>query len=50
MMRTKLRGADFAGRNGGEEFIVMLPDTDRAGAMRVAEHLRKASTRSRSRA
>jgi diguanylate cyclase (GGDEF)-like protein len=42
LMRTELRGADFAGRNGGEEFIVMLPDTDRAGAMRVAEHLRKA--------
>jgi diguanylate cyclase (GGDEF)-like protein len=42
LMRTELRGADFAGRNGGEEFIVMLPDTDRAGAMRVAEHLRDA--------
>jgi len=41
-MRTELRGSDFAGRNGGEEFIVMLPDTDRAGAMRVAEHLRQA--------
>ena len=42
LMRAELRGSDFAGRNGGEEFIVMLPDTDRAGAMRVAEHLRKA--------
>jgi diguanylate cyclase (GGDEF)-like protein len=42
VMRTELRGGDFAGRNGGEEFIVMLPDTDRAGAMRVAEHLRAA--------
>ena len=42
LMRTELRGADFAGRNGGEEFVVMLPDTDRAGAMRVAEHLREA--------
>jgi diguanylate cyclase (GGDEF)-like protein len=42
LMRTELRGADFAGRNGGEEFIVMLPDTDRAGALRVAEHLRTA--------
>ena len=42
VMRTELRGGDFAGRNGGEEFIVMLPDTDRTGAMRVAEHLRKA--------
>jgi diguanylate cyclase (GGDEF)-like protein len=42
LMRTELRGSDFAGRNGGEEFVVMLPDTDRAGAMRVAEHLRQA--------
>ena len=42
IMRTELRASDFAGRNGGEEFIVMLPDTDRAGAMRVAEHLRQA--------
>jgi diguanylate cyclase (GGDEF)-like protein len=42
VMRTELRGSDFAGRSGGEEFIVMLPDTDRAGAMRVAEHLRQA--------
>ena len=41
-MRSELRGSDFAGRSGGEEFIVMLPDTDRAGAWRVAEHLREA--------
>jgi diguanylate cyclase (GGDEF)-like protein len=42
VMRSKLRGSDFAGRSGGEEFIVLLPDTDRAGALRVAEHLRQA--------
>jgi diguanylate cyclase (GGDEF)-like protein len=42
ILRTELRGSDFAGRSGGEEFIVMLPDTDRAGALRVAEHLRQA--------
>jgi diguanylate cyclase (GGDEF)-like protein len=42
VMRSELRGSDFAGRSGGEEFIVMLPDTDRAGALRVAEHLRQA--------
>ena len=41
-MRTELRGSDFAGRSGGEEFVVMLPDTDRAGALRVAEKLRLA--------
>ena len=42
LMRSELRGSDFAGRSGGEEFVVMLPDTDRAGALRVAEHLRQA--------
>jgi diguanylate cyclase (GGDEF)-like protein len=42
LMRAELRGSDFAGRSGGEEFVVMLPDTDRAGALRVAEHLRQA--------
>jgi len=42
LMRTELRGSDFAGRSGGEEFVVMLPDTDSAGALRVAEHLRQA--------
>jgi diguanylate cyclase (GGDEF)-like protein len=42
LMRSELRGSDFAGRSGGEEFIVMVPDTDRAGALRVAEHLRQA--------
>jgi CHASE3 domain sensor protein len=48
LMRSELRGSDFAGRSGGEEFIVMLPDTDRAGALRVAEHLRQACTRCQS--
>jgi diguanylate cyclase (GGDEF)-like protein len=42
LMRSELRGSDFAGRSGGEEFIVMLPDTDRSGALKVAEHLRQA--------
>ena len=41
LLRGELRTADFAGRNGGEEFIVLLPDTDRPGALRVAEHLRQ---------
>jgi diguanylate cyclase (GGDEF)-like protein len=37
-----LRASDFAGRFGGEEFILLLPDTDRAGAVAVAEKLRLA--------
>jgi diguanylate cyclase (GGDEF)-like protein len=37
-----LRASDFAGRFGGEEFALLLPDTDRDGAVEVAEKLRKA--------
>ncbi|MCL2088207.1 MAG: diguanylate cyclase [Oscillospiraceae bacterium] len=34
------RPGDFAARWGGEEFIVLLPDTDRQGAISVAEQIR----------
>ena len=33
---------DFAGRFGGEEFILLLPDTNREGAVTVAENIREA--------
>lgn len=36
------RVSDFSGRYGGEEFIVLLPDTDRDGSVMVAEKLRSA--------
>lgn len=39
-MRTHIRSADIAGRYGGEEFSVLLPDTDKAGAQIFAERLR----------
>ena len=35
------RTSDFAARWGGEEFVVLLPNTDVDGAFHVAEHLRK---------
>ena len=37
-----LREADLAGRIGGEEFLMVLPETDLAGARPFAERLRKA--------
>jgi len=37
-----LRGVDLFGRHGGEEFLLVLPDTDRAGAQAVAERIRAA--------
>jgi diguanylate cyclase (GGDEF)-like protein len=37
-----LRGADVFGRFGGEEFLALLPDTDRQGALQVAERVRAA--------
>jgi len=39
---SSLRASDFAGRFGGEEFILLLPDTNREGAVTVAENIREA--------
>lgn len=35
------RPADFVARYGGEEFVVVLPETQREGALIVAERIRK---------
>ena len=40
--RTALRSNDLLSRLGGEEFTVVLPDTDLAGALVVAEKVRTA--------
>ncbi|MGE0043711.1 MAG: GGDEF domain-containing protein [Vicinamibacterales bacterium] len=40
-MREVLRGSDLKCRYGGEEFLVLLPETPLAGARRVAETLRR---------
>ncbi len=34
------RPSDFVGRYGGEEFVVVLPDTDTTGARHIAERIR----------
>ena len=39
-LRSVVRDRDFAGRNGGEEFAVLLPDTDIAAALDIAERIR----------
>ena len=40
-MKAILRGSDIKCRYGGEEFLVLLPETPVAGARRVAEMLRR---------
>ncbi len=42
VLRAQLREIDLVARWGGEEFFVVLPDTEAAGAERVAERLRRA--------
>jgi two-component system, cell cycle response regulator len=37
-----VRGGDELARWGGDEFVAILPDTDKAGALRAAERLREA--------
>jgi diguanylate cyclase (GGDEF)-like protein len=39
--RQTLRGVDVLGRYGGDEFVILLPENDRAAAVQVAERLRK---------
>ena len=42
ILRDSLRSSDLAGRVGGEEFAVLLPHTDLAGAVLLAERIRHA--------
>ena len=41
-MKKNLRRGDVLARWGGEEFLIMLPDTDIKGARIMAEKIRKA--------
>ena len=42
VLAASCRASDFGGRFGGEEFVVLLPDTDREGAAEIAERVRVA--------
>ncbi len=42
ILRDGIREVDFVGRYGGEEFLMLLPETDGDGAFKLAEKLRRA--------
>ena len=46
IVRQNIREIDIAGRFGGEEFAVVLPDTDEQGAQYAAERIRQAVEKS----
>ena len=41
ILMTQCRRSDLAGRYGGEEFIILLPETDAIGALAIAERIRE---------
>ncbi|HEU5279156.1 MAG TPA: diguanylate cyclase [Gaiellaceae bacterium] len=45
LLSETLRDVDLAGRWGGEEFLLILPGTDLAGGVQVAERIRAALAR-----
>ncbi len=45
LVSATIRESDVAGRTGGEEFLVILPGTDREGALVLAEKLRSGIAR-----
>ncbi|MFQ5789362.1 MAG: diguanylate cyclase, partial [Acidobacteriota bacterium] len=41
LLRAAIRETDIAARYGGDEFVVILPDTDAAAAKRLGERIRR---------
>jgi diguanylate cyclase (GGDEF)-like protein len=46
LLRLNVREPDVAARYGGEEFAVILPNTTKSGAIRLAERLRRSAEKS----
>jgi diguanylate cyclase (GGDEF)-like protein/PAS domain S-box-containing protein len=47
IMRAQLRASDLPCRYGGEEFVILLPDTDQDAALECAERIRAAVAEAR---
>ena len=41
LCQKQLRSIDIMGRYGGEEFVILMPETDKDGGQKAAERLRK---------
>jgi diguanylate cyclase len=41
VMQDNIRAADFVARFGGEEFVILMPETDMKAGKKVAEKLRR---------
>jgi diguanylate cyclase (GGDEF)-like protein len=41
LLTATIRASDFAARFGGEEFLLLLPETDRQGSLELAEKIRR---------
>jgi len=41
IFNSNVRTTDFVSRYGGEEFVLTLPETDKGGALEIAERIRK---------
>ena len=46
LLRLNVREPDIAARYGGEEFAIILPDTSKPGAIKLAERLRQSAEKS----